>query len=80
MLENILSKYRFPGQTDIQGVYEFFLNPPHTDDGQMAWNPPKTDKLLRFLVKEYDFSQERAEKTVQRLRASFDKTSRPGAG
>jgi hypothetical protein len=55
----------------ISQVYEFFLNPPHTENYQMAWNPPNTDKLLSFLVKTHDFSQGRAEKAVQRLRASF---------
>jgi flap endonuclease-1 len=79
-LENVLAKCRFPGQTDIKKVYEFFLNPPHTDNYQMTWTPPKTDELLRFLVRDHDFSQERAEKAVQRLRVSFDKANRPVQG
>lgn len=79
-LENILASCQFPGQTNIKSVYEFFLNPPHTDKFQIEWKPPQANKLLRFLVKEHDVSQERAEKAVERLRASFDKAKQPDAG
>lgn len=74
-LENILAKCRFPNRTDIRKVYEFFLNPPHTENYQLTWNPPKADKLLSFLVKRHDFSEERSERAVQRLRASVGTTN-----
>jgi flap endonuclease-1 len=74
-LETVLLKCQFPGRTEVTKVYEFFLNPPHTDKCQMSWNPPEAGKLLGFLVKEHDFSQERAEKAVQRLRASFQQAA-----
>jgi len=73
-LEHILATCRFPGHSDIRKVYEFFLNPPHTDDCHMVWNPPNTDRLLSFLVRQHAFSEERVRTAEQRLRASFDQT------
>jgi flap endonuclease-1 len=73
-LENILATCRFPGHSDIRKVYEFFLNPPHTDDCHIAWNPPNSDRLFSFLVTQHAFSEERVQTAVQRLRASFNQT------
>jgi len=72
-LENILARCKFPGSTDIKKVYEFFLNPPHTDSFRMDWKPPQAEKLERFLVNEHDFSRERVDRTVQKLQAVFAK-------
>jgi flap endonuclease-1 len=72
-LENILATCRFPGHSDIRKVYEFFLNPPHTDAYRMSWTPPNTDRLFSFLVMQHAFSEQRVQTAVQRLRASFEK-------
>jgi flap endonuclease-1 len=71
-LENILATCRFPAHSDIKQVYEFFLNPPHTDDCRMAWNPPNIDRLFSFLVRQHAFSEERVQTAAQRLQALFD--------
>lgn len=71
-LENILSTRRFPGDTDVTKVYEFFLDPPHTECLEMTWNTPKAETLFSFLVQAHDFSEERAAKALQRLRAAFE--------
>lgn len=74
-LENILATCRFPGHSDIRKVYEFFLNPPHTDRYRLVWSPPNTDRLFSFLVIQHAFSKERVHTAAQRLRAAFEKTS-----
>jgi flap endonuclease-1 len=74
-LENILARCQFPGQTTIKSVYEFFLNPPHTDTFQIERKPSQVDKLVRFLVKGHDFSQARADNAVRRLQAITAKTN-----
>jgi flap endonuclease-1 len=71
-LENILATCRFPVHSDIRKVYEFFLNPPHTDDCRMAWSPPNIDRLFSFLVRQHAFSEERVQAAGERLQASFD--------
>jgi flap endonuclease-1 len=67
-LENILSACHFPGRTDVTKVYEFFLNPPHTERVESAWTPPKAEQLLSFLVEAHDFSRDRVATALQRLR------------
>jgi flap endonuclease-1 len=74
-LENILARCQFPGQTTIKSVYEFFLNPPHTDTFQIERKPSQVDKLVRFLVKGHDFSQARVENAVRRVQATTAKTN-----
>jgi len=66
-LENILSACRFPGGTDAAKVYEFFLNPPHTERVEIAWALPKAEQLVAFLVDAHDFSRDRVAKALQRL-------------
>jgi flap endonuclease-1 len=66
-LENILSACRFPGGTDIAKVYEFFLDPPHTERIEIAWKPPKAELLFAFLVEAHDFSADRIARALQRL-------------
>lgn len=72
-LENILVTCRFQRDSDVRQVYEFFLNPPHTNDCRMAWNPPSTDRLYSFLVTQRAFAAERVQGAAQRLEASFDR-------
>jgi len=66
-LENVLSTCRFPGGTDVTKVYEFFLNPPHTECVELLWKPPKAEQLFSFLVEAHDFSRDRTAKALQRL-------------
>jgi flap endonuclease-1 len=71
-LANILTTCRFPGHSDVRQVYEFFLNPPHTNECRMAWSPPKIDRLNSFLVRQHAFSEARVQTAAQRLQVSFD--------
>jgi flap endonuclease-1 len=66
-LENVLAKVEFPLGAALKKIYDFFLNPPHTDQFELVWKPPEEKKLRRFLVEEHDFAQERVETAVRRL-------------
>jgi hypothetical protein len=57
----------FSDEVDISQVYDFFLNPPHTDRVILVRKRPDTRKLLKFLVADHDFLPERMERAVQRL-------------
>jgi flap endonuclease-1 len=71
-LSNILATCRFPGHPDVRQVYEFFLNPPHTNECRIAWSPPDINRLNSFLVRQHAFSEARVQTAAQRLQASFD--------
>ncbi|TAL47516.1 flap endonuclease-1 [archaeon] len=66
-LGELLTKVEFAGEIDIERVYNFFLNPPHTDDYKMEWKRPDHDGLMKFMSVEHDFSEERMAKIITKL-------------
>jgi len=66
-LRKVMTSVDFSDEVDISQVYDFFLNPPHTDNVAPERRRPNTRKLLEFLVTDHDFLPERMEKAVQRL-------------
>jgi flap endonuclease-1 len=75
-LRNVMASVDFSDEVDIRQVYEFFLNPLHTDKVALERRPPDAEGLLRFLIDEHDFSAERMEKAVQRLADACEKWCR----
>ena len=53
----------------IEEIRNFFLNPPVTDDYEIKFREPDIDEIIEFLCEEHDFSRERVEKAVEKLRA-----------
>ena len=49
-----------PGQ-----VIDFFLNPPVTNEYNLAWHPPDTAKIEEMLCGDYNFSVERVRKSLE---------------
>ncbi len=72
-LDKLLSAVEFPGEIDIERVYNFFLNPPYTEDYKLSPHEPDASGILEFMVEEHDFSRERMEKVVEKLQASYSK-------
>jgi len=66
-LENVLKEIEWNFEIDPQKIYEFFLNPPVKKDYKMEWKEPDKEKLMKIMVDEHDFSEERIEKGVNRL-------------
>ncbi len=73
-LDKLLTTVEFPGEIDIERVYNFFLNPPYTENYKLQPKEPDRDKLVKFMVDEHDFSQERMEKVVGKLQESYGKS------
>jgi flap endonuclease-1 len=67
MLRNVMASVDFSEEVDIREVYDFFLDPPHSEKVTLERKQPDTKKLLEFLVTEHDFLPERMEKAVGRL-------------
>ena len=72
-LDKLLASVEFSGEIDIERVYNFFLNPPVTDEYKLQPKEPDREKLIKFMVDEHDFSQERVEKVIDKLQESYGK-------
>ncbi|MBI4009948.1 MAG: flap endonuclease-1 [Candidatus Aenigmarchaeota archaeon] len=72
-LDKLLTAVEFPGEIDIERVYNFFLNPPYTDQYKLRMNEPNADELIEFMVDKHDFSRERIEKAVEKLATFYSK-------
>jgi flap endonuclease-1 len=73
-LDKVLEQVEWGFDIDAHKIYEFFLNPPVCNDYEIEWKQPDKDKLMKLMVEEHDFSQERIENTVNK----FIETKREG--
>lgn len=71
MLETVLRGVYFP--VDPLEIKKFFLNPPVTDEYSTDIKKPDEQKLIDFLVREHDFSEDRVLKAVERLKRAQTK-------
>jgi len=55
-------------QQDVGEIREFFLHPPVTDDYSLKFGKPDEDRIVEFLCEEHDFSRDRVEKAVEKLK------------
>ena len=67
-LENVLKNVKWEFDITPEEIFNFFKSPPVTDV-EIKKIKPDFEKLKEFMVS-YDFSSERAEKTVDRLKKS----------
>ena len=66
--EKILKVVGYVPDWDWKEIEAFFLNPPVTDEYDIVFKEPDEEKILKFLVDEHDFSEERVRKAVDRLK------------
>jgi flap endonuclease-1 len=55
---------------DWKKVYDIFKNMPTTDDYSLKWGKVDESKIRKLLVDEHDFSEDRVNKTLEKLRDS----------
>jgi len=67
ILENVLKDIEWKFDTDPQKIYEFFLNPPVKEDYNLEWKEPDKEKIMKIMVDEHDFLEERIKRGVNRL-------------
>lgn len=73
-LNKVLEKVEWIHDVPAEEIYEFFLKPDIDKDIKFEFKPIQEDKLLKFLVDEHDFSQERIEKVLNTLKAKKQET------
>lgn len=70
-MEHVLEKVKWEAGVDIEEVFNFFLNPPITNNYEIKWKEPNADKLIEFMVQGRNFSLKRVEKVLKILEENF---------
>lgn len=66
-LKNILKKIEWNYEVPAEEIYEFYLNPPVDEKTKIEFPQLQPDNILKLLVDEHEFSQERIEKVIKTL-------------
>ncbi len=69
--EVLFSKVEWEFDVDPMSIYEFFLNPPITDEYETRLRKPDSENLLRFMVEEHEFSEDRVRKVINEVEESY---------
>jgi flap endonuclease-1 len=69
-LKKIQKKITWEFEYPMEDIFNFFLTPPAVDKYNLEWNQPDSEKILKFMVDEHDFSRERVEKVMEKLQAA----------
>ena len=75
---NVRKDYEF--DFDWQEVFELFKKPNVTSGYKIKFGPVDEKELKKLLVDEHDFSEERVEKQLEKLREIEDKRKQKGLG
>lgn len=62
--------------TSPEEIFDFFMNPPVTKDYELEWNPPNEEKIKKILCDEHDFSEDRINSTLEKLKEKKGMQSR----
>jgi len=54
----------------LDQIREFFIHPEVTDNYEIKWGKPDSEKLIEFLSGKHDFSVDRVEKAAERLKTA----------
>jgi len=79
-LENVLKEVEWKFDVRAEDIYNFFLNPPITDDYKIEWRQPDEDGIIKFMVEEHDFSEERIKNGIEKLKQAFTKSQQRTLG
>jgi flap endonuclease-1 len=74
-LDKILANVEWEAEVDAREIVDFFLNPPLEENYKIEWRQPDREKILKLMVDEHNFSQERVEKTIAKLETGYTKYS-----
>ena len=67
-LENVMREKKIEIK-HYEEIREIFLNPPVTNDYTLSWKNVDEEKLKEFLCGEHDFSEERINTAIEKMRA-----------
>lgn len=67
-LNSIMEEVGWKFEKDSQEIYDFFWDPPTSDDYELEWEHPNEEAIKDFLCKEHDFSEDRVKKPINKLK------------
>ncbi len=57
-------------------IFDFFINPPVTDDYSLEWKRPDAEKIKKILCDEYEFSENRVDSALDKIKEKKGTQSR----
>jgi flap endonuclease-1 len=72
-LKKVLAHVEWKDDVEPEAIYDFFLDPPVIEKYKIEFKNPDKDKIIKLMVEEHDFSQERVEKIIEKLQSQKDK-------
>ena len=75
----VMEKVEWGFDTSAEEIFDFFRNPP-VKDMEIPKAKPDYEKLERLLVDEYEFSVERIENTIKKLKEAGEKNKQSDLG
>ncbi len=69
--EILFSKVEWEFDVDPMDIYEFFLNPPTTDEYDVELKKPDSENLIKFMVEEHEFSEDRVKKVINEIEEAY---------
>lgn len=70
-LKKVFEKVSWNFDISPEDIFNFFISPPVSDKNNIDFKQPDSEKIIKFMVGEHDFSEERIKKVVDKLQQSF---------
>ncbi len=70
LFEYVNWKKYYP-ELDWRELMEFFLDPPVTDNYKIEFKEPDEEKIIKILVEEHDFNEQRVRNAIERLKRAI---------
>lgn len=79
-LKNVLKEIEWDYDVPAEELYDFYLNPLVEKDVSFKFEEAQPEKILKFMVDEHEFSQERIEKVIKILTQAKETNSQKSLG
>lgn len=79
-LKQFLENVQWTSEVPAEKIFDFFMNPPTSDKYELEWRQQDNEKIMKFMVDEHSFSQDRVQKVLQRMAESFGKGKQSSLG
>ena len=70
-LDQIIANIQWEADVDVNEIFNFFLNPPSTENYEIKWKEPNVMKPVDLMVEQHNFSNSRIEKVAKTLRENI---------
>lgn len=77
-VESLGRAVRWEFDVSMREIYEFFLNPPVTDEYNVDLKKPDAEGLIRFMVDEHEFSEKRVRKVINEITEAYKRLAGGG--